>query len=497
MSSWYGQKNYTDKQGVPPQKYTIAQVGCFLTSFCNLLKKFGRDVDPASLNRLFVERGIWMDVDDGVRDDLAWSSITAYDGSISVSGLGAGGEWPNTNNAIVKFHFVSKRTGHPTDHFCLVADENAHTIIDSWDGVVKSAYDAGYGVPIAWASYNNTIPQAVAPIVPPTVPSSAIYTVQKGDSLSAIAAKNNTTYQILAEMNGIQDASKIEVGQQLRLPVNTTAPSGASPSIRYEILDTPQKMHINKAGGAELWAFGNVKKWSDFVSTGHAAENTNFDAVGIAHVPIGDETAGYYMDALCFGDYVHTGAVAMTTGFSWADLAPGYYEPPAEPLAPTPTEPPAVAPDPEPDQVPEPDPETVAVVDTPPPADDINTWKSTIKNFYVDGTSETLLAKETMVIHDLDEKLPDKELVAGQRVQVAGTFLKDGVLYARPSRAATEGWWYGVPMTNLSDELFNTNVDLVDKQAMHTLTFRESILVGLAKMESVAIMLINKLKSKK
>jgi LysM repeat protein len=45
-----------------------------------------------------------------------------------------------------------------------------------------------------------------------------IYKVKWGDTLSGIAAKYNTTYQKLAEYNGIKNPSIIWVGQKIRIP---------------------------------------------------------------------------------------------------------------------------------------------------------------------------------------------------------------------------------------------------------------------------------------
>ena len=47
------------------------------------------------------------------------------------------------------------------------------------------------------------------------------YTVQKGDTLSAIAKKNGTTVDEIVSKNGIQDANKISIGQNLT--INETA----------------------------------------------------------------------------------------------------------------------------------------------------------------------------------------------------------------------------------------------------------------------------------
>ena len=49
-------------------------------------------------------------------------------------------------------------------------------------------------------------------------PSETVYTVVTGDTLSGIAAKYNTTYQKLAEYNGIANPNIIYAGQKIRIP---------------------------------------------------------------------------------------------------------------------------------------------------------------------------------------------------------------------------------------------------------------------------------------
>lgn len=51
-----------------------------------------------------------------------------------------------------------------------------------------------------------------------------IYTVRRGDTLSAIARRYNTTVAILMQLNGIRNPNRIYVGQQLRVP----APAGGT-----------------------------------------------------------------------------------------------------------------------------------------------------------------------------------------------------------------------------------------------------------------------------
>ena len=52
-----------------------------------------------------------------------------------------------------------------------------------------------------------------------SVSTGSTYTVQAGDSLSKIAARYDTTYEVLARLNGIADPNRIYTGQQLQLPV--------------------------------------------------------------------------------------------------------------------------------------------------------------------------------------------------------------------------------------------------------------------------------------
>jgi LysM repeat protein len=60
-------------------------------------------------------------------------------------------------------------------------------------------------------------PTAV-PADPTATPGASTYVVQSGDTLSGIAAEFGTTWQILAELNDIDDPARLRVGQELQLP---------------------------------------------------------------------------------------------------------------------------------------------------------------------------------------------------------------------------------------------------------------------------------------
>lgn len=160
----YAQTNYNEIQGING-KYTIHDIGCFLTSFCNLEADYSQHIDPLTLNNFLRDNNLFIDVDDGIRDDVDWSFIQRWDVNTRVTQLGGPG-WPNSNQAIVKFAYTSPRTGHATTHFCKVADSANQMILDSWDGIVKHVSSTVYGQPVAWAIYEHGIPQTVSPPAP-------------------------------------------------------------------------------------------------------------------------------------------------------------------------------------------------------------------------------------------------------------------------------------------------------------------------------------------
>lgn len=61
-------------------------------------------------------------------------------------------------------------------------------------------------------------PTAEPTPVPSASTSPTSYTVARGDTLSGIAAAHGTTWQVLAELNGIDDPGRLRVGQVIELP---------------------------------------------------------------------------------------------------------------------------------------------------------------------------------------------------------------------------------------------------------------------------------------
>lgn len=79
--------------------------------------------------------------------------------------------------------------------------------------------------------------QSTAPIQPPEPAytpeqptGEAVYTVKYGDTLSSIAKQYGTTYQTLAEYNGISNPNLIRVGQIIKIPNTASAPMPEAPT---------------------------------------------------------------------------------------------------------------------------------------------------------------------------------------------------------------------------------------------------------------------------
>lgn len=466
----YAQINYGQKLGNGP--YTIAEVGCFLTSFSNLLERFGEAVDPPTLNNYFIQHGTFVDVDDGYRDDLAWGSVSAYDGNIATQVGGAG--WPQTNNAIVKFVYKSSRTGQQTTHFCLVADWTQRIILDSWDGKAKVS---PYGNPVAWASYQRHTVQAVAP---PPAPAALPFTVENVANVTKqlkIATKlwnlNQTSWPamvnnpVVARDAGFQfETSRIAhhaLGGQYYIPNDSDgsqgynivdcqdpapapapAPAPIAPAeprtytsnvvdgITFSVIEgAPKVMYVTKKEGAEKWSLKDVKNWRDFRSVQHLEYGQEVFIVGRAQHPIPPVGATYLMVDADFGNFRNTGNVVNQCGFNQVDLSET--RPPALP-APAPVAAP----------VPEPAPAPAVAAEL--------SWKDTYKPF---DKPQHYIAARALSVADLEDirppmPLPKYEPTSGKntgRVAVYGVVTKDGAEYYRLKLDSDKNfeYWYCVP----------------------------------------------------
>lgn len=471
------------------------EISTAATAFSGLLQRFGLESNEAELNTLLQpENG-----------DI-WHLITNFDDNIQVIEVGELGTWPRTNDAIVKFTYRSLDQPNINDEegnlkpnyidlYCLMADWTNQEILDPTDGLVKNA--GYYGQPVGWASYEcETELVKPASLKKNKGKNEFSYTVSEGENVWEIARKLNVDVVGLIEGNGIDDPHKVPAGSVLLIP--RSKPKEVV-EVRYEVLDRVRKMHVIKAEGAKKWAFGNVKKWDDLKPTGPTyAPNTNLEIVAIAHVPIGEDTAAFYMDSMSFGNFRDSGQVAWQTGFNWQHLENGYVERPK------------VRPHP----VAQPVQNTATVediklataktneVDTDgsKPKPSPNAYKATFRPLNEQRLEKVYLFAENLMVHEMDGRANSKAVYKHEGVAIFGTFEKDGVVYGRPTDSIDSGYWFGIPMDKLIDEeeLYNTAVDLQTKiELKHGLTLQEKGVVVLSKVLSQGTKIAAIFKTKK
>ena len=430
----YAQINYTEKVGNGP--FTIAEIGCFLTAFCNLLTRFNVSVDPVTLNNYFIAHNDYLsDPADGsgVRDDLSYNSVTAYNSGVVVHSTGSSG-WPSSNNSIVKFSY--KENGKPMTHFCLVDNASTHSIVDSYDGVVKAPaqYQAKYGTPVAWATYSGPTVQAV--VTPQTVATPAV-SAPEGQYYIATPIPGYSDSNDAA--NHINPRATVPIGNysiysQAHGMINVTVKSDEpgswiNPSDNHVVqpqVETPAPAKPTAPAGAvtaESPIYEPIVTTVPGYSTANGAYNHDAKLRGKDVEP----GSNYFQYNTKYGMVNVTKASGIPG--SWinpADNVVGkiYSEPTvavAEPAA-------AVE-------------ETVTAA----PASTIDTsWQSTYVSF---PTPMQFKATRNLQVHDLSEVGGVLSLVEGTSVTAYGTVYKDSVAYYR-LRVNTDPnftMWYCVP----------------------------------------------------
>lgn len=99
-----------------------------------------------------------------------------------------------------------------------VIEGNKSNAVDRRTLQVNGRYIRGYGVPEFEKKATSTSEPATSAKPAQPTAGEEVYTVKKGDTLSKIAAKYGTTYQKLAEYNGIANPNAISIGQKIKIP---------------------------------------------------------------------------------------------------------------------------------------------------------------------------------------------------------------------------------------------------------------------------------------
>lgn len=142
--------------------------------------------------------------------------------TIEVANSVVGGNWAVSDKAMASLINlcvdICKRNGIKKLNY--TGDKNGNLQMHKWyaaTGCPGAYLESKF--PYIANEVNKRLNGSTTPSLPEV---SGTYTVQKGDTLSSIARKYGTTYQKLAELNGIQDPSKIYVGQVLKVTGTST-----------------------------------------------------------------------------------------------------------------------------------------------------------------------------------------------------------------------------------------------------------------------------------
>lgn len=141
---YYAQKYYHTKIG--NSNVTIAEGGAFITAVANLLTHFGLVLTPEDIAKGY---------ENIETPDYRWILPSTYDLSVAPIEIAPGA--PTSNDSIVSFTYESKLTGEQVTGYACVDDYAKGTIIDSFDGEVRS-WEV-YGGPVSHATYSrDTLP---------------------------------------------------------------------------------------------------------------------------------------------------------------------------------------------------------------------------------------------------------------------------------------------------------------------------------------------------
>ena len=137
-----------------------------------------------------------------------------------------------------------------------------------------------------------TLIPTAAPTIATTADAYVIYVVVAGDTLSQIAVDHNTTVAAIAQLNGIEDARTIFIGQRLRIPSAVGTPVGTpAPTATPTPILTPTPLptnvpitHFVRAGDTlyGIAAFYGVS----VVELAQLNGITNFDQLSVGQVLI-------------------------------------------------------------------------------------------------------------------------------------------------------------------------------------------------------------------
>jgi membrane-bound lytic murein transglycosylase D len=96
-------------------------------------------------------------------------------------------------------------------------------------------------------------PVASAPMASSNNANVKVYEVVKGDTLMKIARNHKTTAKAIADLNGVQDPTKIKVGTKLKIPSNELqASTPAAQNENAQAASEVQQINMRPVGGSDM-----------------------------------------------------------------------------------------------------------------------------------------------------------------------------------------------------------------------------------------------------
>jgi LysM repeat protein len=181
---------------------------------------------------------------------------------------------------------------------------------------VSVAATAGVtGLGAAFASAASAAPVAAASPLPASASGTTSYTVQAGDTLSAIAQRFGTSYTALAQSNGISNPDQISVGQVIQVPGGG---GGATTSYTVQAGDTLSAIAQRFGTSYTALAQSNGISNPDQISVGQVIQVPGGAATTAATTPTAGAgwTGSYTVQS---GDTLS--GIAAKYGVSYTDLA--------------------------------------------------------------------------------------------------------------------------------------------------------------------------------
>ncbi|MGQ9586315.1 MAG: FxLYD domain-containing protein [Anaerolineae bacterium] len=116
--------------------------------------------------------------------------------------------------------------------------------------------------PIALTRPATSTPAPLTPLPTPTptvTPTPVIYVVQKGDNLLSIARRYSVSLQALQEANGILDPRRLQIGQELVIPLDEAALTEPPTPTPTPVPVAIEHVHFLETPVGGVWCLGEVR----------------------------------------------------------------------------------------------------------------------------------------------------------------------------------------------------------------------------------------------